>query len=70
MKIDYLSLVITGWEEIDIQISVCSICGKKGLCKIMKKEHKILAVCEDCFVDDTDRHYPYVNNQEGCYEIR
>lgn len=63
MKIDYLSLIKAGWEEIDIQVRVCSICKKEGLCKIMKKEHKILCVCEDCFVDDTDRHYPQDNNR-------
>jgi len=63
-KVDYLSLIEAGWEEIDIQEGVCSFCGERKLCKIMVKEFEnglrlILYICEDCFLDDTDRHYPF-----------
>jgi hypothetical protein len=58
MVIDYLALMKRDWEDIDTQVCICDICGKKGLCKILKRGRKRLAICEDCFIEDSDRFYP------------
>jgi len=57
MAVDYLGLMKIGWEDIDTEVCICSICGKKGVCKILKKGRKKLAICEDCFIDDANRFY-------------
>ena len=69
-KVDYLSLVEAGWEEVDIRIEECSFCGEKKLCKVMVREYEgglqlTLYICEDCFVDDTDRHHPIGVDENG-----
>jgi len=57
MAVDYLGLIARGWDDIDTEVCKCSICGKKGVCKILQKDRKKLSICEDCFIEDTDRHF-------------
>jgi hypothetical protein len=53
-----------GWEEIDIRICVCSICGKEGLCKVLRKDDKEVKICESCFLEDTNRFSPIKEEEE------
>jgi len=57
-KPDYMTMLNEDWEEIDIQICVCSICGKEGLCKVLRKGDKEVKICESCFLEDTNRFSP------------
>jgi hypothetical protein len=57
MAVDYFGLIERDWEEIDTEVCKFSICDRKGVCKIFKKEKKKLAICEDCFIEDTNRFY-------------
>jgi hypothetical protein len=57
-KPDYFKLMQEGWEEVDINITECSVCHKTKLCKILEKGNLYTAVCEDCFKDDTNRFKP------------
>jgi len=58
MSYDYATMMVEGWEEVDIQICRCSGCGEEKMCKVMVKGNRRLAVCEDCFIDDTGRFEP------------
>jgi len=54
MKVDYYKLINAGWEEYDIEMDYCSICGEYKLCKKFKRVFPsggmlLLSVCEDCF---------------------
>jgi hypothetical protein len=55
LAVDYAGLMERNWEEIDIKVRKCTICGKVGVCKILKKGRLTIAVCENCFIDDTNR---------------
>jgi len=65
MAVDYLGLMNRGWEDIDTEVCVCSICGKRGVCKILKRDGKTLRICENCFIDDADRFYSLENEAKG-----
>jgi hypothetical protein len=55
LAIDFYGLIKRNWIDTDVQVCICDICGKKGLCTVLKRNRKRLAICENCFIDNSGR---------------
>jgi len=55
LAIDFYGMIKRNWIDTDVQVCICDICGKKGLCTVLKRNRKRLAICEDCFINNSDR---------------